>query len=297
LTVLFNVKTADLKRICGTDKDYYREILPPISRLLPALGVLIDKRSKAKSAKGSDVWKFEIVFWSKDRAENKRRFEAEWEKKKNDGAFPANNSTKQTLTATPVQNSSIDNPPIPISILPIQSPTPQIDWLTERKTFLKDDAVPLESEKEVDYRNLRDLLMTGKWREADKETLTLMLKAANRESQGWLDSDSLKKFPCKDLKTIDRLWVIASNGHFGISVQTKIWVACCSPIAYSDDWKTFCDRLGWYKNGNPLKFSDLKLALDLSPKGELPSWVLPGENAGDLIHGEVFFSRAKTCEL
>jgi GUN4-like/TIR domain len=159
------------------------------------------------------------------------------------------------------------------------------------------DNVILASEQGVDYHSLRDFLKAGEWKKADQETLKTILKAANRESQGWLDADSLKEFPCQDLKTIDLLWVIASNGHFGISVQTKIWGECGSPMAYSDTWKLFCDRVGWYKKGNPLKFSDLKFSLGYSQKGELPSWVWSEENAGDLIRGEVFFARAKACEL
>jgi GUN4-like len=159
------------------------------------------------------------------------------------------------LSASPTTDREFSKAKILFNCFDVSLTESADDWIPKTPTaqappdptaILKDknstqiiDAVPLELDKEVDYRNLRDLLMNGKWREADKETLTLMLKAANRESQGWLDSDNLKKFPCKDLKTIDRLWVIASNGHFGISVQTKIWVASGSPIAYSDDWKMF----------------------------------------------------------
>ena len=81
----------------------------------------------------------------------------------------------------------------------------------------------LSSEKGVDYTRLRDLLKTGKWKEADKETMTVMLKAAGREEEGWLNRDSIEKFPCTDLRTIDQLWVKYSNGRFGFSVQKRIW--------------------------------------------------------------------------
>jgi GUN4-like len=121
---------------------------------------------------------------------------------------------------------------------------------------LKIDTLELASEKGVDYRNLRDLLKTEKWREADQETLKVMLKAANRESKGWLDSDSLKNFPCQDLKTIDQLWVTASKGHFGFSVQKKIWIECGSPMSYNDDWEKFGDAVGWRVQGEWL-YSDL----------------------------------------
>ncbi|HYX15858.1 MAG TPA: GUN4 domain-containing protein [Nostoc sp.] len=43
---------------------------------------------------------------------------------------------------------------------------------------------------------------------------------------GWLDYKSIENFPCTDLRTIDRLWVKYSNGHFCFSVQKRIWLEC-----------------------------------------------------------------------
>ncbi len=73
--------------------------------------------------------------------------------------------------------------------------------------------------------------------EADQETLKVMLQATNRVSDGWLDEASLINFPCKDLQTIDRLWVTASKGHFGFSVQKEIYVRCGGKLegAYPSD--------------------------------------------------------------
>jgi GUN4-like len=68
------------------------------------------------------------------------------------------------------------------------------------------DAVSLESDNGEDYRQLQNLLKAGQWLEADRETLTVMLRVVHHERNG-LDADSLKNFPCKDLKTIDLLWV------------------------------------------------------------------------------------------
>jgi uncharacterized caspase-like protein len=136
------------------------------------------------------------------------------------------------------------------------------------------DAIPLESEKEIEYRKLRNLMKAGKWEEADRETLAVILQASNRKSQGWLDVDSLKQVPCKDLRTIDQLWVAASNGHFGFSVQKKIWEECGSPVSYSNEWEKFGDLVGWRQQGDwKLEYSDLKKDLELSPFGEFPFWL------------------------
>ena len=47
--------------------------------------------------------------------------------------------------------------------------------------------VSLVSAKGVDYRKLRDLLKAKKWQEADAETKRVILKAASRESEGWVE--------------------------------------------------------------------------------------------------------------
>ena len=96
------------------------------------------------------------------------------------------------------------------------------------------------------YDQLMSYLVTGAWQEADKETLNVMLKVVNQEERGYLNDDDLKTFPCEDLLTIDNLWVTASNGHFGFSVQKKIWEKCGSPRSYNnDDYKKFMEAVGW----------------------------------------------------
>jgi uncharacterized caspase-like protein len=172
--------------------------------------------------------------------------------------------------------------------------------------------IPLESEKGIDYRKLRDLLKDGRWEEADRETLAVMLQAANRKSEGWLDADSLKQFPCKDLRTIDQLWVLASNGHFGFSVQKKIWEECGSPMSSGKAWDRFCVRVSWQDSAakDYVDYSDLKKDPLISPKGVLPigmwskgDWDFEQMKIND-YQTEIFslstpllFSRAKTCEL
>ncbi|MFM6250457.1 MAG: GUN4 domain-containing protein, partial [Dolichospermum sp.] len=78
--------------------------------------------------------------------------------------------------------------------------------------------VELKSDVGMDYSKLRDLLKAGKWKEADEETLRVMLVVAKREEEGWLDTESIDNFPCADLRTIDQLWVKYSEGRFGFSV-------------------------------------------------------------------------------
>jgi serine/threonine-protein kinase len=52
----------------------------------------------------------------------------------------------------------------------------------------------LRSDLGVDYRKLRELLAAEKWSEADRETLAVMLKAAQTQ-EDWLDRPDIKTFP------------------------------------------------------------------------------------------------------
>ncbi|MBD3883538.1 GUN4 domain-containing protein [Phormidium tenue FACHB-886] len=151
--------------------------------------------------------------------------------------------------------------------------------------------VSLQSEREVDYTLLRDLLRSARWQEADEATLTAMLAAADRTEQGWLDPDSLLRFPCLDLQTIDRLWSYHSNGKFGfraqwhahpISKQSRTTAGVqLSRIAQERehtlefvkkvDW--WAERIEFLKYYNQLTFS-----LDAAKKGHLPAlwyWAVP----------------------
>ena len=109
----------------------------------------------------------------------------------------------------------------------------------------------LSSEKNVDYTRLRNLLAAVNWKEADEETLAVMLKAAGRELEGWLDTESIEKFPSTDLRTIDRLWIKYSDGHFGFSVQKRIWESVGGKPGQHNYkiYKKFCYRVGWSVEG------------------------------------------------
>ncbi len=82
-----------------------------------------------------------------------------------------------------------------------------------------------ESEKGIDYTRLRDLLAAKNWKEADEETYLVMIQAVGKREGDHFTSDELLNFPCTDLRTIDRLWVKYSNGHFGFSVQKEIYLS------------------------------------------------------------------------
>ncbi len=129
-----------------------------------------------------------------------------------------------------------------------------------------------KSAKGVDYTKLRDLLEAGEWKKADLETDNVMLKVANRESEGCLRESDIDNFPCEDLRTIDQLWHNYSDGKFGFSVQKEIFESLGGIKYYKkqEDWGDFGDHVGWRKKGNWLFWSDVIFQLDEAPRGHLP---------------------------
>ena len=126
----------------------------------------------------------------------------------------------------------------------------------------------------MDYINLQNLLAAKKWKEADQETARVMLKVAGREEEGWLGSESIEKFPCEDLRTIDQLWVKYSNGRFGFSVQKRIYQSLGGTSSYDDQvWEKFCDKVGWRKNNQYVYYTDLTFS-ERAVEAHLPGGVL-----------------------
>jgi len=155
----------------------------------------------------------------------------------------------------------------------------------------------LVSEGGVDYTLLRDLLAAGEWQKADRETETVMIKASGREEDGWLSEEDLEEFPCEDLRIIDQLWVKYSNGHFGFSVQKRIWESIEGTNKDEDVevWKKFGDKVGWRVNDSWVGYRNLTFSLD-APEGHLPEWVFVSGFVGGGFFGSGLFSRVESCE-
>jgi energy-coupling factor transporter ATP-binding protein EcfA2 len=123
------------------------------------------------------------------------------------------------------------------------------------------------------YYHLAKLLAAGEWEQADYETYKLMITnpTVGKKEGDYFERKNLENFPCADLLTIDRLWIEASNGHFGFSVQKKIWQKCGSPMDYNDNYGKFMEEVGWRSGGSFVDYNDLKFSTSNSMKGELPA--------------------------
>ncbi|WP_041565669.1 GUN4 domain-containing protein [Nostoc punctiforme] len=93
------------------------------------------------------------------------------------------------------------------------------------------------------------------------------------------------------------------NGHFGFSVQKRIWESV------GKDYEKFGDRVGWQKgiffNKDWLYYSDLTFRIN-SPRGHLPCapvdavWMVSklsiSAGSRSIGLGLAFFSRIETCK-
>ncbi|BAB76648.1 protein kinase domain-containing protein [Anabaena sp. FACHB-709] len=172
--------------------------------------------------------------------------------------------------------------------------------------------VQLKSSVGMDYRQLRDLLAVGKWKEADAETARVMLAAMKREKEGWLREEDTWFFPCEDLRTIDQLWVKYSNGRFGFSVQKRIYQSLGGKRSYDEEiWRAFGDKVGWRKGGEWLYYKDITFDIT-APEAHLPCYTLtiPYTSRGEVGYtdyspgfglwwwwGGGLFSRVETCKM
>lgn len=133
----------------------------------------------------------------------------------------------------------------------------------------------LKSDQGVDYSKLRDFLRAGNWREADYLTYLVMLQAVGRERGDWIRSEEMHKFPCSELRIIDKLWVSYSDGKFGFSAQNRIWCSIQNQSnffrnPFSMSGKEFALSVGWLNGQGSFKErDDLNFSLD-APKGHLP---------------------------
>ena len=189
-----------------------------------------------------------------------------------------------------------------------QSDFSQADGREEMKN-MAENLVP---DLGIDYTQLITLLREEKWREADYETYLLMNRILNRveynsdeynlyecklrkalekgqspeefvvvSQRSYECISRFIKFPCKELRFIDNLWISSSHGNFGFSVQKQIWfdllrkfsdpdhvvhqwerheietlspeseVERCRNFKPNKEDELFAEMVGWYENTGP----------------------------------------------
>ncbi|NEQ35625.1 MAG: hypothetical protein F6K40_04650 [Okeania sp. SIO3I5] len=201
---------------------------------------------------------------------------------------PAKNSTTNfSAKNTPLPDLSILSISAPPIEFPIDSKVPE---KPEETTILEPNLDP-----EI-YGKLEYFLQNQQWKEADLETMRLMIEIAdsiegynyvqiNRDLITWLNREEIKKIPDEALKIIDELWFKYSNGNFGFSVQTKIWRESKGrqgEFNFTIYQNKFAKSIGWYDGKNWIKkYDDFNFSSEAKP-GHLPSLSFPNQKNNEI---------------
>ncbi|MBP0018251.1 MAG: GUN4 domain-containing protein [Cyanobacteria bacterium SBLK] len=133
-----------------------------------------------------------------------------------------------------------------------------------------ESSLNLEAEPSVSYTLLEELLIERDWKEADGETARLAIAIAQREKRGFLVETDLDKLPCHALREIDRLWLEATGGKFGLSVQKDLYLSLGgNRFLNSQIWQMFGAKVGWYRGNAWLHYNEIDFSLS-APAGHLP---------------------------
>ena len=149
------------------------------------------------------------------------------------------------------------------------------------------------------YEKLQNLLKSGEWLAADKETVQLILAIAGESDLENLRPEEIALIDCSELQVIDRLWMNYSDDRFGFSVQANIYQELGgseqTTIEQNNDLiEKWGDKLGWRNDGQWLKCSELDYS-EKAKKGGLPGlwWNSPyGSKMTNF-----FLARLLACEI
>jgi len=129
--------------------------------------------------------------------------------------------------------------------------------------FLTDDEFMLSTYDQAELTTLlKEKLAAKKWGEANRLTKALMLKISSKYGDWaylYLDID---KFPKREIKEIDQLWLDHSGSYFGFSAQKEIY--------NRGNYQQFITNVGWYKADSWLSYKDLFSWEGNGLKGHLP---------------------------
>ncbi|NER98079.1 MAG: GUN4 domain-containing protein, partial [Symploca sp. SIO1B1] len=99
-----------------------------------------------------------------------------------------------------------------------------------------------QCDSETSYWKLINLLAECEWQKADILTRNLLLELADRNSEGFLDKKAVEKISVKDIYTLDQLWVEYSKGHFGFSIQKRLFEGV------NQKKQSFGEAVGWSRS-------------------------------------------------
>ena len=129
-----------------------------------------------------------------------------------------------------------------------------------------DGWLAVSSAQGVDYAPLQRALINGQFEEADRLTSAHLrqLAGADAETRGYVYYSEVAPMAAADLESLDRLWVVYSQGRFGFSVQLRLL------RSLAGRWDQLWPRLGWKQAGVWTRYPNAFTWSLEAPEGHLP---------------------------
>jgi hypothetical protein len=129
-----------------------------------------------------------------------------------------------------------------------------------------DGWLAVTSASSIDYAPLQRALVEQQFEEADRLTSEHLRQLAGEAAvkRGYVYYSEVPPIASVDLESIDRLWVVYSQGRFGFSVQIRLL------RSLQGRWDRLWPRLGWKQGGVWTRYpSAFTWSLE-APDGHLP---------------------------
>jgi hypothetical protein len=150
-----------------------------------------------------------------------------------------------------------------------------IHWLISgedaslRQAFLDrhpDGWLAVGSAAAIDHAPLQRHLMGQDFEEADRLTSEILRQLAGPDAvkRGYVFYSEVAGMPSVDLESLDRLWLVYSQGRFGFSVQGRLLRAC------GGQWERLWPRLGWKQDGRWTRYPGSFTWSLAAPDGHMP---------------------------
>lgn len=118
----------------------------------------------------------------------------------------------------------------------------------------------------LDFGPLQQALAGKAFEEADRLTSSLLRQLAGTaaEERGYVYYSEVPAMSGSDLESLDRLWLVYSQGRFGFSVQARLLKGC------QGRWEALWPKLGWKSGGVWTRYpGSFQWSLS-APEGHMP---------------------------
>jgi hypothetical protein len=150
-----------------------------------------------------------------------------------------------------------------------------IQWLLSaedaslRQTFLERHPsgwLAVGSAAGIDHAPLQRHLMQQEFEDADRLTSDILRQLAGPDAvkRGYVFYSEVAAMPSVDLESLDRLWLVYSQGRFGFSIQGRLLRAC------GGQWERLWPRLGWKSDGRWTRYPGSFTWSLGAPDGHMP---------------------------